>query len=66
MADPRSYCAIVQKQKPQGLQYFQQRNHFQIKGITTTKELWMRAKDFNHLNSFRDRLNNHFHTFSYK
>ena len=61
-----SLYAIVQKQKPQELYYVQQRNHFQIKGIVTTKELWIGTVKFNHLNLFSDRLNDHFHTFSYK
>ena len=34
--------------------------------IATTKELWMRAVKFDHLNFFGDRLNDHFHTFSCK
>ena len=38
---------------------------FQIKGIATTKELWIRAVKFNHLNFFSDRLNDH-DTFSYQ
>ena len=53
------YCSysnyvIVQKQKPQEIYHVQQRNHFQIKGITTIKELWMGTVKFNHFNLFRD------------
>ena len=61
-----SLYAILQKQKPQELYYVQQRNHFQIKGIATTKELWTGTVKFNHLNPFSDQLNDNFHTFSYK
>ena len=61
-----SLYAILQKQKPQELYYVQQRNHFQIKGIATTKELWIGTVKFNHLNLFSDQLNDNFHTFSYK
>jgi len=56
------YYAIVQKQKPQELYMFSN----EIKGIATTKELWIGTVKFNHLNLFSDQLNNHFHTFSYK
>ena len=37
MAYSCKFYAILQKQKPQELYYVQQRNHFQIKGIATTK-----------------------------
>ena len=67
MADPRTELLCnCSKAKTARIIILQQRNHFQIKGFTTTKELWMRAKQFNHPNFFRDRLSNHFHTFSYK
>ena len=66
MADPRSLLCNCSKAKTARIIVCLATKILQIEGIATTKERFIGIEKFNHLYLFRDRLNDHFHTFSYK